>query len=144
MTITELRIAYILSCLFVLIPLIAGIDKFFHVITDWDQYVSPVVIDLTHIPAHTIMLLAGPVEILVGLTVAFNARIGSLALIAMLLGIVADLLTMPKQLHLVSLDLSLAICACCLYMLSDKAKDLERKPDRAPNSQTMVADTSSI
>jgi hypothetical protein len=33
----------ILQLAFVVAPMIAGVDKFFHVLVNWDQYLSPLV-----------------------------------------------------------------------------------------------------
>src|SRR5689334_6651421 len=48
---------------FVLAPLLAGLDKFAHVLTDWTRYLAPVVPRVTGIQAGTFMQLVGIVEV---------------------------------------------------------------------------------
>src|SRR5947199_5330712 len=49
---------------FTLAPIIAGIDKFLHVLVNWDRYLAPWIMNISPIPAHTLMLLVGVVEII--------------------------------------------------------------------------------
>jgi len=42
-------------------------NKFFHVLVNWDQYLSPLVPKLLHVAPHTFMLAVGVVEIIAGL-----------------------------------------------------------------------------
>jgi hypothetical protein len=108
----------ILQVICVVLPIGAGLDKFLHLITNWDHYVSPLIPLVTHIHPHQMMFLLGPVEIAIGLMVAFKPRIGSIVASAMFAGIVINLLTMPGQLHIAFLDLSLCLTAIVLFILS--------------------------
>src|SRR4051812_32235900 len=65
------RQAYqILHFAFVAAPVIAGLDKFFHLLVNWDQYLAPWIANLSPIPTHSLMLVVGVVEIAAGLVVA--------------------------------------------------------------------------
>src|SRR5690349_9136123 len=57
---------------FTVAPILAGADKFLHLLTNWDMYVAPVVARMLPFPAHTFMLLVGVVEIVAGLLVAWK------------------------------------------------------------------------
>jgi len=66
----------ILHVAFIVAPILAGIDKFFHVLTDWDMYLAPFFADrIFHGHGHQFMLAAGVVEIIVGLGVAVMPRL---------------------------------------------------------------------
>src|SRR4051812_656794 len=82
----------ILHVAFTIAPVIAGLDKFFHVLTNWDIYVAPIIPNMLGIPAHTFMLGVGVVEIIAGLIVAFAPRIGGWIVGAWLCGIIVNLL----------------------------------------------------
>jgi hypothetical protein len=125
MSITELRIYQILRLMFVLIPLVAGVDKFYYAITDWDRYV-PTLLTSMHIEAHPIMVFAGLIEIAVALLVAFKPRVGALAMIGMLGGIMLDLLAIPRQLHIILLNCCLCVSSLCLFLLASKQEMLQR------------------
>jgi hypothetical protein len=47
---------------FVVAPVLAGLDKFFDLLVDWDRYLAPVATDLLPVSAHTVMMVVGVVE----------------------------------------------------------------------------------
>ena len=50
---------WILRVGFTVAPILAGLDKFFHVLVDWDQYLAPTVNNLLGGNGHAFMLVAG-------------------------------------------------------------------------------------
>src|ERR1044071_5684456 len=69
-------------------PIIAGLDKFFHVLVNWDQYLAPVVANALPFDGHTFMLIVGVIEIVAGLLVWFKPRLGGYVVAAWLWGII--------------------------------------------------------
>jgi hypothetical protein len=128
MSVTELRIYQILRLMFVLIPLVSGIDKFFYAITDWDRFV-PTLLTSMHIEAHPIMVTAGLIEIAVALFIAVKPRVGALLMMAMFGGIMLDLIAIPRQLHIILLDCCLCVSSLCLFLLASKDEMLRRMDD---------------
>src|ERR1043166_6502491 len=88
----------ILRVAFTIAPIVAGIDKFFHFLVNWDMYLSPLVTKTLGVPAHTFMLGVGVVEVIAGLLVAAAPRFGGYVVGIWLLGIVVNLLTIPAYL----------------------------------------------
>src|SRR5262245_19235466 len=76
---------------YTVLPLVAGLDKFFHYLVDWDQYLSPIVSRALGVPGHSLMLGIGVIEILAALLVAIAPRIGGWVVGVWLLGIVMNL-----------------------------------------------------
>jgi hypothetical protein len=77
-----------------LVPLIAGLDKFFNLLTDWPRYLSPQAIDLLPIAPQEFMYIVGVVEMIVGLMVLtwwpkVGAWIASVWLLAIAVNLVA-------------------------------------------------------
>jgi hypothetical protein len=99
-------------------PVIAGADKFFHVLVNWDQYLSPVVTRILPLSGHTFMLGVGLVEIAAGLLVAFLPVIGGLVVGAWLCGIILNLLSIPAYYDIALRDLGLALGAFALARLA--------------------------
>src|SRR5437016_4015120 len=56
---------------FVVLPIIAGLDKFFHLLVNWDQYLAPWIANALPFSPHYFMMGVGVVEIVAGLIVAF-------------------------------------------------------------------------
>jgi hypothetical protein len=63
---------HILRVGFIVAPLVAGLDKFFHVLVNWDQYLPPFVNQMVGGHGHELMLVAGVVEIVAGLGIFFK------------------------------------------------------------------------
>jgi hypothetical protein len=113
------RQAYqVLHFAFVAAPLIAGIDKFFHLLVNWDQYLAPWIANASPIPAHTLMLVIGIVEIAAGLIVAFKAGIGAWIVFAWLWAIIINLLSYPGFYDIALRDFGLSLGAFALARLS--------------------------
>src|SRR5258705_9778033 len=77
---------------FVAAPTLAGIDKFFHLLTNWDQYLAPAVEKMLPISGHAFMMVVGVIELLAALLVAVKPRIGAYVVAAWLAGIIVNLL----------------------------------------------------
>jgi hypothetical protein len=108
----------ILHTAFVIAPLIAGADKFFHVLVNWDQYLSPLITRLLPVSAHTFMLGVGLIEIVAALLVAFLPALGGLIVGAWLCGIILNLLSIPGYYDVALRDLGLAFGAFALSRLA--------------------------
>jgi hypothetical protein len=108
----------ILHAGFIVAPIVAGADKFAHLLVNWDKYLAPWVARLSPIGAHGLMLIVGVVEIMAGLLVAVKPRIGAYVVTAWLLGIVINLLTFPGYFDIALRDFGLALGALALGRLS--------------------------
>ena len=80
-------------------PIIAGIDKFLHLLTDWDKYLAPIVPNTLHIQPHTFMVLVG--------------------VAAWLAGIILNLVTVGGFLDVALRDLGLLLGAVSLARLAE-------------------------
>lgn len=109
----------LMRTLFSAIPFIAGVDKFFNFITQWHEYVSPIIVDATGVNPRKLMPAMGVGEMLVGVAVAVQPKIGTWMFASMLVGIAANLLTMPDEWHIMCLDLSIAVCSIAYLTLLD-------------------------
>ena len=111
------REAYrILQFAFVVAPIVAGLDKFTNLLTDWTQYLAPFLGDL--IGAQTFMYVVGIIEIAAGIGVALKPRIFAYVVAAWLLGIILNLLILPGYFDIALRDLGLALGALALARLA--------------------------
>src|SRR5262245_40062275 len=108
----------ILHIAFVVAPLVAGIDKFFHFLVNWDQYLAPTVARMLPVSGHQFMLAVGVIEIVAGLLVAFLPAIGGLVVGVWLCGIVFNLLLIPGYYDVALRDFGLALGAFALARLA--------------------------
>ncbi|HEV3139429.1 MAG TPA: hypothetical protein VGY57_02875, partial [Vicinamibacterales bacterium] len=109
----------ILHVAFTVAPIVAGLDKFFHFLVNWDIYLSPLVSKTLGIPAQSFMLGVGVIEVIAGLLVAAAPRIGGLVVGVWLCGIIVNLLLIPAYLDVALRDFGLALGAFALARLSE-------------------------
>jgi hypothetical protein len=136
-TIARLESARIaLRVSFGLLPLLAGLDKFTYLLTDWSAYVGPVARSLLPVDPQTFLYAVGIVEILVGLAVLTRwTAIGSYAA-AGWLTLVAVNLVLAGFFDIAVRDVVLAVAAFTLARLTeghDRAEEHieERRDERA-------------
>src|SRR4051812_25519956 len=87
------RIWWTLRMTFGLVPIVAGLDKFTNLLTNWEQYLSPLVRN-SGISPGAFMHVIGIIEIAAGILVLSKfTRIGAYVVGAWLIGIVLNLLT---------------------------------------------------
>ena len=110
---------HILHWGFVILPVVAGLDKFAHLLTNWDTYLAPTIATMLGATyAHTFMLVAGVVEVLAGLLVALKPKVGAYVVAAWLVGIMINLLMGPNNGDIVLRDFGLFLGALALGRLS--------------------------
>lgn len=105
---------------FTVAPIVAGVDKFLHLLVNWDQYLPAFVNNLTGGHGHQLMLAVGVIEIVAGLGVAFKPRIFAYVVSAWLLLIVANLLMIPGYFDVALRDFGLSLAALALARLSQE------------------------
>ena len=103
---------------FTVAPLIAGFDKFFNLLVDWTQYLTPLVPAWTGIDPAIFMMAVGVVEIIAGVVVAVKPKFGGLLVAAWLLGIIVNLLLLPGYYDVALRDLGLSFGALALAALA--------------------------
>jgi len=109
---------WILHAGFTIAPILAGLDKFFHLLTDWDKYLPAFVNGLAGGHGHELMLAVGVIEIVAGLGVAFRPRLFSYVVAAWLGVIIVNLLLIPGYFDVALRDFGLLLGAVALGRLS--------------------------
>jgi uncharacterized membrane protein YphA (DoxX/SURF4 family) len=125
-TVVKTQVERVISTLkwtFGLVPIVAGADKFSHVLTNWDKYLSPIVPRITGLAPHTFMSIVGVIEIVAGIIVLAKPRIGSLIVSLWLIGIAANLVTTGDYYDVAVRDTVMAISAFCLYLLCHHGRE---------------------
>jgi len=119
---TEHQAAYhayqILHFGFFLAPLIAGIDKFFHKLVEWDMYLAPFVSRQLHGHDHTFMQVVGVIEIIAAIGVLIKPRFFAYVVSIWLLGIIVNLLLCHQFYDIALRDFGLSLGALALGRLA--------------------------
>jgi hypothetical protein len=110
----SLRIAFFLG------PFLAGLDKFFHLLVNWDGYLSPIAQRVLGNFSHPFMLIAGIVEMTVGLMIITRwTRLGAYIASIWLLLIAINLLTTGHYFDIALRDVGLCLSAFGLAKLTE-------------------------
>lgn len=108
----------ILHFAFIVAPILAGLDKFFNLLTHWEQYLSSPFNVFGN--AHTTMMVVGVIEIVAGIGVWIKPKIFAYVVAAWLLGIILNLLILGNYYDIALRDLGLLLGALALGCLSMK------------------------
>src|SRR3954467_13560445 len=95
-------------------PIVAGVDKFAQLLTNWDKYLAPWINDLVPGTSHDAMLVIGVVEVVAGVLVAVAPRWGAYVVALWLAGIIVNLLTLGDYYDVALRDFGLMIGALAL------------------------------
>lgn len=99
---------------------LAGLDKFFGVLTDWGMYLSPLAERLLPVSGPVFMRAVGVIEMAVGLLLlAGFARIGAYVVMGWLLAIAANLISTGMFFDLAVRDVEIALAAYTLARLTE-------------------------
>ena len=103
---------------FIAAPVLAGLDKFFNLLTNWEQYLAPFASKLIPISPAAFMRVVGVVEVAAGILVAVKPRIGAYVVAGWLVGIIVNLLLIPGYFDVALRDFGLFLGAIALARLS--------------------------
>jgi uncharacterized membrane protein YphA (DoxX/SURF4 family) len=103
-----------------LMAFLAGLDKFFNLLTNWEQYVSPLAQRMLPLSPTSLMHVVGVVEMVVGLAILTKAtRLGAYVASAWLVCVAVALLTTGQFFDVAVRDLELAVAAFVLAKLTE-------------------------
>jgi len=108
----------LLKYTFGLVPIVAGLDKFTNILTDWSQYLGSGFQDLLPFDASTFMIIVGIIEIAAGILVLVKTKIGAYVVAAWLVLIALTLILSGSYLDVAVRDLVMAIAAYTLAKLN--------------------------
>lgn len=110
----------LLQIVFIVAPIVAGLDKFFYLLTDWPQYIAPFVSQITYHHDQGFMKLVGVIEIIAGIGILFRPRLFAYIIALWLLGIIVDLVLTRHFFDIALRDVGLCLSALALGRLSGK------------------------
>lgn len=108
-----------LRLVFGIVPIVAGLDKFTNLLTNWQDYLSPLAVRMLPVSPGTFMALVGIIEIAVGIGVLAGwARIFGWVAAGWLLAIALNLLLTGRYFDVAARDVALAVSAFVLARLA--------------------------
>ncbi|MEI6949290.1 hypothetical protein V9K67_19045 [Paraflavisolibacter sp. H34] len=86
------NVQQVLKYTYGLVPIVAGLDKFTNLLTDWSHYLSPFAAGILPFGAETFMMVVGLIEIAAGILVLLRPHIGAYVVMAWLIAIALNLI----------------------------------------------------
>lgn|SRR5690606_4613005 len=109
----------ILKYTFGLVPIVAGLDKFTNILTQWSQYISEGFAAMLPFEPTTFMMIVGVIEIVAGFLVLTRTKLGAYVVSAWLVAIALTLILSWSYVDVAVRDLVMAIAAFSLAKLSE-------------------------
>ncbi len=99
---------------------LAGLDKFFNILANWEMYLTPIATNLIPVSSTTFMRGVGVIEMIAGAVVlAGFTRLGGYVIAGWLIAVAASLVTTGMFYDLAVRDVEIAIAAFTLARLSE-------------------------
>ena len=121
-----------------LVPIVAGLDKFSNILTDWKKYIAPTIGDMLPFSASTFMSIVGVVEIVAGVIVLIRPRIWGYIVMAWLIAIALNLIIGGGYYDVAVRDLVMAIGAFSLARLSPAMRVTPRPASTALHGSAYI------
>jgi uncharacterized membrane protein YphA (DoxX/SURF4 family) len=122
----------IMRITYAVVPIVAGLDKFTNLLTNWEQYLNPDMAAMLPFSAHTFMMIVGVIEIAAGLLVLAKPAIGGYVVMAWLALIAFTLLLSREYLDVAVRDLVMAIGAYSFVQIAKAVTAPKTEQHSAP------------
>jgi uncharacterized membrane protein YphA (DoxX/SURF4 family) len=105
-------------------PFLAGLDKYFNLLTNWTGYISPLALKILPFSEQTFMHIVGVVEMIVGLAILTKwTRVGSYVASAWLVAIAINLVSTGMFFDIAVRDVEIALAAFVLARMTEVRSD---------------------
>jgi uncharacterized membrane protein YphA (DoxX/SURF4 family) len=107
-----------LKLIYGIIPIVAGLDKFTNLLTNWPEYLNPTLTSILPFSGSTFMMVVGIIEIVAGILVLIKPQQGAMVVCSWLVLIALSLIASGNYLDVAVRDLVIAGGAFALARLS--------------------------
>lgn len=119
---------------------LAGLDKFFNLLTDWEKYLNPLASSLTGLSPVAFMRVAGVIEMVAGIALlAGLTRLAAYVICGWLTAIALNLLSTGHFFDVAVRDLVMATGAWSLARLAEVRQSATAPATRATELKTSAA-----
>ena len=105
-------------------PFLAGLDKYFNLLTNWTGYISPLALKILPFSGQTFMHIVGVIEMVVGLAILTKwTRLGAYVASAWLVLIAISLVSAGMFFDVAVRDIEMALAAFVLARITEIRRD---------------------
>ena len=116
------NVQQVLKYTYGLVPIVAGLDKFTNLLTNWAGYLSESQAEMLPFSTSTFFAIVGVIEIIAGVLVLLRPALGAWVVMAWLVAIALVLITGGHFFDVAVRDLVMAVGAFSLAKLSAPAR----------------------
>jgi len=122
-------------------PFLAGLDKYFNLLTNWTGYISPLALKILPFSGQTFMHIVGVIEMIVGLAILTKwTRLGAYVASVWLVLIAINLVSTGMFLDVAVRDVEMAVAAFVLARMTEVRRDaLQSDVSRERSASAAVA-----
>src|ERR1700675_3163895 len=122
-------------------PFLAGLDKYFNLLTNWTGYISPLTLKILPFSGQTFMHIVGIIEMIVGLAILTKwTRLGAHVASAGLVLIAINLVSTGMFFDVAVRDVEMAVAAFVLVRMTEARRDaLHRDVSQERSATAAVA-----
>jgi hypothetical protein len=108
-------------------PFLAGLDKYFNLLTNWTGYISPLFLKILPVSGQTFMHIVGVIEMIVGLAILTKwTRLGAYVASAWLIAIAINLVSTGMFFDVAVRDVEMALAALVLARMTEVRSDAQQ------------------
>jgi len=120
-------------------PFLAGLDKYFNLLTNWTAYISPLALKILPFSGQTFMHIVGVIEMIVGLAILTKwTRLGAYVASAWLILIAINLVSTGMFFDVAVRDVEMAVAAFVLARMTEVRRDARRSDVLHERSENAV------
>jgi len=121
-------------------PFLAGLDKYFNLLTNWPMYISPLALKVLPFSGQTFMHIVGVIEMIVGLAILTKwTRLGSYVASVWLLAIAINLVSTGMFFDVAVRDLEMAVAAFVLARITEVRRDVLQSDLHTESGEAVIA-----
>ena len=121
-------------------PFLAGLDKYFNLLTNWTTYISPLALRILPFSGQTFMHIVGVIEMIVGVAILTKwTRLGSYVAAVWLVAIAINLVSTGMFFDIAVRDLEMALAAFVLARITEARMDALRNETPHERSANALA-----
>jgi uncharacterized membrane protein YphA (DoxX/SURF4 family) len=121
---TQQQVTTVLKYTYGLVPIVAGLDKFTNLLTNWSDYLGTTVKEMLPLSPSAFMMVVGVIEIIAGILVLIKPAIGAWVVSAWLVLIALSLIASGQHFDVAVRDVVMAVGAYSLAKLSAVTKEV--------------------
>ena len=121
-------------------PFLAGLYKYFNLLTNWTTYISPLALRILPFSGQTFMHIVGVIEMIVGVAILTKwTRLGSYVAAVWLVAIAINLVSTGMFFDIAVRDLEMALAAFVLARMTEARMDALRNETPHERSANALA-----